>query len=116
MKLFREVPPWTIILEVLSMLHVPTEFPCTFEKTDLQEDTFTVCACLLEPYYLPCKAKQFLEYTEPTRWITILRHVLNPHGYIITYVETTRKKKKTIFYTIERDSGVLKTPVTVDFS
>jgi hypothetical protein len=114
--LFREVPPWTTVLEVLSMLNVPIEFPCTFQKTDLRQESFASCAALLEPYYLPCKARQYLDHTDEIRWVTILRHILQNHMYVITSIETTRNKKKAIFYTIERSEGVLRTPVSVDFS
>ena len=114
--LFRQVPAWTLILEILTLLNIPIEFPCTFQKSDLRSEQFPTCASLLEPYYLPCKSKLFLDYTTETRWVTILRHILSSYGYIITTIETTRNKKKAILYTIERSSGTLKTAVSVDFS
>jgi hypothetical protein len=114
--LFREVPPLTTVLEVLSMLNVPNEFPCTFQKDNLKKENFITCAGILEPYYLPCKARLYLDHTDDLRWITIIRHILAPHGYGITSLETTRNKKKAIFYTIERTSGVLKAPITIDLS
>jgi len=114
--LFREVPPWTTVVEVLSLLHVPTDFPCTFQKTNINMENSVQCAGLLEPYYIPCKVKQYLEHTDPNRWITIIRHILTPHGYAIEFFETTRNKKKAIFYSIDRAEGVLKSPVAVDFS
>jgi hypothetical protein len=116
MKLFREVPPWYIVVDILKLLHIPTDFPCTFQKQDLCDEQFVACAIILDSYYLPCKAKEFLEYTTAVRWITILRHILSCYGYMITTVETTRNKKKAIFYTIERASGTLKSAVAVDFS
>jgi len=116
MLIFRKPPPYTTVLEVLTLLNVGTEFPCTFVKSDLRSENFIACSGLLEPYYLPCKAKLYLEYTSEVRWITILRHILGVHGYIITSLETTRNKKKAIFYTIERASDNLRTAVAVDFS
>jgi hypothetical protein len=71
---------------------------------------------ILEPYYFPCKARVFLDHTPDHRWITILRHILLPHGYCINIQETTRNKKKAIFYTIDRTSDSLKQAIKLDFS
>ena len=55
MTLFRKVPPWSCILEILSLLNISSEFPTTFQKTDLRSENFIACSGILEPYYLPCK-------------------------------------------------------------
>jgi len=114
--LFRTIPPWTLVLQVLSMLHLSTEIPYTFQKQDIQLENSAQLVALLEPYYIPCKAKQYLEYTTNTRWVTILRHIVEPHGYILVSQETTRDKKKAIFYTIERASSKLNQAIQIDFS
>jgi len=114
--LFRQIPPWTLILQILSKLRISTEFPCTFQKQDIYLDDSIELVGLLEPYYIPCKAKQFLTYTDANRWIVILRHLLFPHGYVLVIQETTRNTKKAIFYTIERAHGTLKEAVQMDFS
>jgi hypothetical protein len=114
--LFRSVPPWTLVLDLLKMLGLSTEPPFTFTRNDVQLEQSEEAATLLAPFYKPCKARQFLEYTDQNRWITILRHVLHPHGYCLTVKETTRDKKKCMMYTIERSNGELKTAVKVDFS
>jgi len=98
------------------MLSLSTEPPFTFQKQDMKLDKALEIVSLLEPYYIPCKAKQYLEYTPDTRWITILRHILLPHGYIVTIQETTRDKKKAIFYTIERAYSALLESIQMDFS
>ena len=119
MTVLREVPPWTTVLEVLSLLNLPSEIPYTFQKSDISLMNTTQAADLLCPYYVPCKAKQFLEFTDEVKLITVLRHILLPHGYVILSQETTRQKKKTIFYTVDRVSvieGPLRTAVKVDFS
>jgi len=115
MGVFRKPPPWTLILEVFSLLNLSSDFPTTFTKNDLKVENFSAAAGLLEPYYLPCKVKLYLEYTDSVRWITIIRHILAVHGYTIKNIETTRNKKKVIFYTIERLSD-LRTAVSIDFS
>jgi hypothetical protein len=119
MPVLREVPPWTTVLEVLSLLNLPSDIPYTFQKGDISLANKDQAADLLFPYYIPCKAKQFLDHTDEVKWITVLRHILLPHGYVILSQETTRQKKKAIFYTIDRMSvieGPLKTAVKVDFS
>jgi hypothetical protein len=117
--LFRIIPPWTTVLKVLSMLKISTSFPTTFQRQDIQLSESIHAVAELESYYIPCKAKRFLEHTNETRWITIFRHILLPHGYSVTSKETTRKGKKIIFYTIERSTelaGPLKQPICLDFS
>jgi len=114
--LFRQIPPWTLVLQVLSMLHLSTEPPFTFQKQDMNLTKTLEIVSLLEPYYIPCKAKQYLEFTTHTRWITILRHILLPHGYVVLIQETTRDKKKAIFYTIERAHSTLLESIQMDFS
>jgi hypothetical protein len=116
MKLFRKPPPWQCVLEVFSLLHISSDFPTTFQKSDLYSENFINAAGLLEPYYLPCKVKLYLEHTDAVRWITILRHILGVYGFTIKSLETTRNKKKAIFYTVERCSSNLRTAVSVDFS
>jgi hypothetical protein len=114
--LFRTQPPWTTVLEVLALLRLPREFPTTFQKHDIVLEQSAEAVAILEPYYIPCKARKFLDYTTETRWITILRHILLPHGYGIVIQETTRNKQKAIFYTIERAYNTLREAIKLDFS
>lgn len=56
----------------------------------------------LEPYYLPCKAEEFL-LTAPftyARAITIGRHLVRAHGYDLRARERTNQGKKDLWYTI----------------
>jgi len=114
--LFRQIPPWIIVLEVLTLLRLPREFPATFQKQDIHLEKSVEAVALLEPYYIPCKARKFLDYTTDLRWITILRHSLLPHGYVLSIQETTRNKQKAIFYTIERAYSTLHEAIKLDFS
>ena len=118
-SLFREIPPWCIVSEVLTLLKLSTEPPFTFQKHAIDLSQSPEAADLLYPYYIPCKAQQYLEQTDEKRWITILRHIFAPHGYVILSKETTRDKKKTILYTVDRISvieGPLRQAVKIDFS
>jgi hypothetical protein len=117
--IFREIPPWSVVADVLGMLQLSTEPPFTFQKTCINLTKSPDAVDLLAPYYLPCKAIQFLEFTDEKRWITILRHILAPHGYVLISHETTRDKKKVIMYSVERISvveGPLRQAVKIDFS
>ena len=118
-NVFREIPPWATVVEVLNLLKIGTTFPITFSKDMISLEHSENIAYILAEYYIPCKAKMYLEYTDEKRWITIVRHILAPHGWVVISQETTRNKRKTIFYTIERCAEVdknLKAPIKIDFS
>lgn len=53
---------------------------------------------VLESYYLPCKAKIYLEEVTDKRVITILKQVLRLHGYYLVSKEKNVNNKKIIFY------------------
>jgi len=118
--ILRETPPWTLVIEILGLLNLPSELPYTFQKADICMTHILEVVGLLEPYYIPSKARQFLDIiTDETRLVTILRHILLPHGYVVLMKETTRNKKKAILYTVDRASvveGPLRSAVTMDFS
>lgn len=113
--LFREIPSWTVVLEVIDMLRLPRQFPATFQKQDICLENSANIAGLLETFYRPCKAKQYLEFTDQNRWITVLRHILQPHGWVLLSKETTRDKKKTILYTVQRSDSTLDQEVQLTF-
>jgi N-acetyl-anhydromuramyl-L-alanine amidase AmpD len=89
----------------MTLLNLPIHFPVSFQRSDINLEGSIEAASLLEPYYKPCKAKQYLEHTDEARWVTILRHSLDIYGYEILSQETTRDKKKTIIYTISLRKG-----------
>ena len=114
-NLFREIPPWPLIEDVLSMLGLSKHPPFTFQRSEISLEQSIDAVSLLEPYYIPSKARQFLSHTDEKRWITILRHVLEHHGWSVVSKETTRDKKKTIVYSVQRVAAVMATPVEVMF-
>lgn len=114
--LFREIPPWDLVKSILIMLNITTEFPVTFQKKDIDLSQTNDAAYILEPYYKPCKAKKYLSNIDDKRWITVLRHILQPHGFKIVYQETTRDKKKAILYTIQHTEEFLSKPVELNFT
>ncbi len=114
-RLFRSIPPWNVVLDILSMVRIPTDFPCTFEKGCIDLENAGAAAHILEPYYLPCKVKQFLENTDERRWITIIRHILSPYGWEVVSKEITKDKKKTTLYTIQRTANEVVESIDVNF-
>lgn len=115
-QIFRELPPWTLVLKLLHGLGIPTEFPGTFQRDALNLSYTDDLLAELHPYYKPNKAKLYLERNlSPKEWITILRHCCEAHGYELTSKETTRDNKKTVFYTIQRTAAA-KVPLKIDFS
>lgn len=53
---------------------------------------------ILETYYLPCKAKVYLEDIDEKRAITILKQILRLHGYYLNSKEKNFNNRKIIFY------------------
>ena len=114
-RLFLEIPPCSLVYQVLKMLGLGTEFPVTFQQSDISLENSVEIAGILQPYYKPKVAEQYLAYTDQKRWITVLRHILAPHGYTIQYRETTRNKKKAVLYTIQRNGNTILAPVQITF-
>jgi hypothetical protein len=54
----------------------------------------------LSNYYLPCKAKVYLENLTEKKIITILKQVLRLHGYYLQSREKNINTRKIIFYQI----------------
>ena len=98
-KLFRELPPLDIVNLMLVELGftgiIDTKLFCAEE---LNNTTVEVWVPLLEPYYLPCKAKRYLDILDSRRIITILRHVLPLHGYRLQCYERLHLGKKRTVY------------------
>lgn len=114
--LFREIPSWQVVLDIFKILGLGTEFPTSFQREMLKSDEFPAAAGILQPYYIPCKAKQYLEYTDAARWCTILRQLLQPHNYQLSAKETTRQGKRITIYSVERATNHIQQPVVIDFS
>jgi hypothetical protein len=114
-NLFRQIPPWPIIEDVLFMLNLSKYPPFTFQRSDISLEQSIDAVSLIEPYYIPSKARQFLSHTDEKRWVTILRHLLEHHGWSVVSKETTRDKKKTILYSVQRVGSVMGTSVEITF-
>lgn len=98
-KLFRETPT----LDILTIMLVELGFTGVsdtkiFSVNEIKTDTVDVWAPLLEPFYLPCKAKRYFDLLSSSRIVTILRHVLPAHGFKLqSYERQYRGKKRTVY-------------------
>lgn len=52
----------------------------------------------LQQYYLPCKAKLYLNNINEKRALTILKQILRLHHYFLLSIEKNIQNKKIIFY------------------
>lgn len=74
----------------------------------------------LSTYYLPCKAKKFLQphLLGVRRALTILRQLLKVHGYQVLHTEHTVNNQKITSYVIRPNSrphaGMKVTPGPID--
>ena len=100
-KLFREIPSFDIVLTMLVDLGF-TGFTDTkvFSINELKVDTVDSWAPLLEPFYLPCKAKRYFDVLGPSRIVTLLRHILPLHGFRLQSYERQHQGKKRTVYQI----------------
>ena len=100
-RLFRAIPPKELVEEVLSHLKLEGLTECRwFSKDELSLTSMDEWVPLLEPYYIPCKAKRFLTEIDASRCITILRHILNPLHYELRTQERMYKLQKMTMYQI----------------
>jgi len=98
-KLFREKPPIDVINTTLHELgFIGLNDTKLFCAEELRIETLEEWIPLLEPYYLPCKAKRYFDDIDSHRVITILRHILPLHGYgLNSYERLHMGKKRTVY-------------------
>lgn len=102
-KLFRKEPPKELVEQILRSTGLLGLHDLRwFTKEELVIDTLEEWLPLLHPFYLPCKAKRFLDETmDANRLITILRHCIRAHGYDLSVQERLYKDKKHSLYQLQ---------------
>jgi hypothetical protein len=101
-KLFRENPPIDVLNIMLRELGFTSPMDTKlFCAEELKLETLHEWIPLLEPYYLPCKAKRYLDRLDSRRIITILRHVLPIHGFGMNSYERLHLGKKRTVYQLQ---------------
>jgi hypothetical protein len=107
-RLFRKIPSKEFVIEILDHLKLQgLQERRWFTRDELCLDTVDEWLPLLEPYYIPCKAKRFLLNMNPSRITTILRHILHPLGYDLRTQEKMYKLQKTTMYQIYSEEHIL---------
>ena len=100
-RLFRETPPLELVQQIVNHLGftglTDSKLFCV-EEVNL--GTLEEWVPLLEPYYLPCKAKKYFENLDGRRVVTVLRHILPYHGFKLTSYERLHMGKKRTVYQI----------------
>jgi len=100
-KLFRKDPSFEIVQLMLKELGLSgINDSKLFAASELKLDTLETWAPLLEPFYLPCKAKRYFDLLDSRRVITLLRHVLPIHGFKLHCSERLHLGKKCTVYQI----------------
>lgn len=78
----------------------------SFSRFDLERlktiEQMTLLKDEIYKYYLPCKAKIYINTLDEKKCITILRQILRLHNYTLTSKQKYIKKKKITFYVIQK--------------
>ena len=98
-KLFREKPHIEVLEQMLTELGFNgLNDSKLFSANELKLNTVETWAPLLEPFYLPCKAKRYFDTIDSRRVITLLRHVLPFYGFRLQCYERLHLGKKRTVY------------------
>jgi hypothetical protein len=114
-KLFRKIPSVFLIEQFLQTCGIYSlQDSSWFQKQQIQLEQFEQLLPELEPFYIPCKAHEYL-YSSLThaRAITILRQVLRVHNVTIVSKEKTCGSEKQVWYQIKQNHSTT-TPLTED--
>ena len=115
-NIFREIPPIELVEEYMKIFGLRgTQDNTWFSKSCINLQLADEIIPNLEPYYLPCKAKDILHTTlTPGRAITILKQLLTSHDIGLIAKEKTCGRVKGMWYQI--NPVKLITSIHMDFS
>jgi hypothetical protein len=101
--LFRSQPPLALVERYLLACGVKgLGDGVWFTKQHMQLDILSELFIELEPYYVPCKAVEYLHGTlTSSRAITVLRHILRVHGAQLQSIEKSRGGQKGMWYHVQ---------------
>ena len=114
--LFREKPPLDLVNRCLQTFGVHVLGDATwFSKQQIHLEQLSELFPELEPYYIPCKAAEFLHPPlTPTRAITVLRHLLRVYNAQLKSVEKARGGAKILWYQVNAEEITSSMEVTFD--
>jgi hypothetical protein len=103
--IFRKTPPEDIVLRLLKSFGLTSFHDASwFCKEYVRLDVFEGILLDLEPYYTPCKARDFIHKPlTQSRAFTILRQVLHVYNISLQMSEKSRGNKKTLWYHLENN-------------
>jgi hypothetical protein len=101
--MFRQQPPVEILTQLLQACGLQHVYDTSwFQKEQINLDSFLQTIPILEPYYIPCKAEEYLHKTiSHNNCITILRQILRTYNISIVSKELTRNHEKTVWYQLQ---------------
>ena len=105
-QLFRALPPIELVEEILRALGLSAGLADLrwFSAGELRVETQDEWLPMLEPYYLPCKARRFFEGRgdlDGPRIVTLIKHLLSCHKHHLKVQERLYKNKKQSLYQIQ---------------
>jgi hypothetical protein len=103
-KLFRQNPPVILLDEICKTCGLQSVNDTSwFSRQQIQLEVFEFFLPTLEPYYIPCKAHEYLyDSLSINRAITIMRQVLRTHNYNLISKEKTSASEKVFWYQIQQ--------------
>jgi hypothetical protein len=117
-QIFRAYPPRELVEEVTRAFGLTGLQDATwFAKSHLNLQQLEALFPELEPYYIPCKAKEFLHPSlTQARGVTILKQLCKIHDIQITAAERTCAGVKGMWYQITPTGSTGATSILIDFT
>ena len=114
MRVFREIPPIEYVNKIFKTLGLRDMADTAwFSKSSIRLQEFEELLPELEPYYVPCKAHEYIHQPlTQIRVVTIIRQLLKAHGATLNVCEKSCGGEKKKWYQV---SGSASTSVTVSF-
>jgi hypothetical protein len=117
-QLFRQIPPPELCTKVLHTFGLRGFTDATyFSRKDLHSmqcvELLTELKDELGEYYLPCKARTYLNDLNSKNVITVLRQVARLYGYSVQSREKYIKGDKFIIYQVVPSNNQVYQPMTI---
>jgi len=120
-QLFKNTPPIELVIKVIQCFGFEdlNDKGCICKKyfgTMNVIDKLTKLLPELRQYYLPCKAKAYLNELTNNSVLTILRQMLRPHNYVLISREKYINREKLINYNLENKNEINLQPIKPEVS
>ena len=102
-SLFRAKPPIDLVNNILKSMGLDSGITESraFTKDDLRDDRIEEWLPELESYYIPCKARRFLDSLTRDKFVTVIRHMIRVHNFELRAQEKVFAGVKKTQYRIE---------------